>query len=124
MATKMEDKKLVDLKTEDMTKKGFSGFMGFIREQGVVGLSVGFILGGAVSGLSKSLVNDIISPLLSVLLGDLENLESAVLEIGEAQITWGSFVTNMIDFVVIAGVVYFVVKGLRLDKLDKKKPKK
>ena len=44
-------------------------FMDFIREQGVVGLAVGFILGGAVSKVVSSLVEDIINPILGILLG-------------------------------------------------------
>lgn len=100
------------------------GFMSFIREQGVVGLAVGFILGGAVSGLVSSLVNDIINPVLGLILGFAENLESASLKIASAEIRWGSFLTVLIDFIVIALVVYFGVRALKLDKLDKKKEKK
>lgn len=97
------------------------GFLDFIREQGVVGLAVGFILGGAVSKLVASLVGDIISPLLALLLKNIENLQGAYLQIGSAKIMWGSFLNVFIDFVVIAFVVYFGVKLLKLDRLDKKK---
>lgn len=96
-------------------------FLDFIREQGVVGLAVGFILGGAVSGLVASLVNDIINPLLALALGGLENLSEATLNIGPAVILWGDFLNALVDFIVIALVVYFGVKWLRLDKLDRKK---
>ncbi len=97
------------------------GFLDFIREQGVVGLAVGFILGGAVSKLVASLVEDIISPVLALGMNNIENLSEAALQIGEARIMWGSFINVLIDFVVIALVVYFGVKLLKLDKLDKKK---
>ncbi|HAI62910.1 MAG: Large-conductance mechanosensitive channel-like protein [candidate division WWE3 bacterium GW2011_GWF2_41_45] len=97
------------------------GFLDFIREQGVVGLAVGFILGGAVSKLVASLVGDIISPLLASGLKNIENLQGAYLQVGTAKIMWGSFVNVFIDFVVIALVVYFGVKLLKLDRLDKKK---
>jgi large conductance mechanosensitive channel len=97
------------------------GFVDFIRGQGVVGLAVGFILGGAVSELVKSLVTDIINPLLSVILGSAQNLKGAVLEVGPIAIAWGNFLNIFINFVVIAAVVYFGVKWLKLDeKLDKK----
>ena len=95
--------------------------MNFIREQGVVGLAVGFILGGAVSKVVASLVKDIINPILGIVLGATQGLESASFRIGSAQIMWGSFVSILIDFLVIALVVYYGVKGLKLDKLDKKK---
>jgi large conductance mechanosensitive channel len=97
------------------------GFLDFVREQGVVGLAVGFILGGAVSKLVAALVEDIISPILSLGLQNIENLSEAYVQIGEAKIMWGDFLNVLIDFLVIALVVYYGVKLLKLDKLDKKK---
>jgi large conductance mechanosensitive channel len=97
------------------------GFLDFIREQGVVGLAVGFILGGAVSKLVASLVESIISPVLSLGLSNVENLQQAYLQVGAAKIMWGEFLNVLIDFLVIALVVYFGVKVLKLDNLDKKK---
>lgn len=102
-------------------KNPLSGFLIFIREQGIIGLSIGFILGGAVSGLAKSLVNDILSPLLAILLGKVSDFSEAVWVVGEAEIRWGSFVMTLLDFILIAIVVYFFIKGLGLDKIDKKK---
>lgn len=96
------------------------GFMNFIREQGVVGLAVGFILGGAVSKVVSSLVEDIINPVLGIVLGAAGNLNEASLKMGPAELMWGNFISVVIDFVVIALVVYYGVKKLRLDKLDKK----
>lgn len=97
------------------------GFLDFIREQGVVGLAVGFILGGAVSKLVAALVEDIISPILAIGLNNLENLSDAYLQVGAARIMWGDFLNVTVDFIVIALVVYFGVKALKLDKADKKK---
>lgn len=97
------------------------GFLQFVREQGVVGLAVGFLLGGAVSKLVASFVNDIISPLLAWFMNDIDNLKGAYLQLGSARVMWGNFLNVMIDFVVVALVVYFGVKLLKLDKLDKKK---
>jgi large conductance mechanosensitive channel len=96
------------------------GFMEFIRKQGVIGLAVGFILGGAVSKVVASLVEDIINPILGVALGAAGGLESASVKLGTVQIRYGSFIGVLIDFLVIAMVVYYGVKGLGLDKLDKK----
>ena len=95
-------------------------FLDFIREQGVVGLAVGFILGGAVSKVVTSLVTDIINPVLGVILGGVGNLSTISLQIGSVNLMWGSFVSVLIDFLVIALVVYFGVRGIGLDKLDKK----
>lgn len=96
------------------------GFIEFIREQGVVGLAIGFILGGAVSKVVSALVEDIINPLVGILLGAVGGLEGAVLKIGPAEIKYGHFTGALIDFVIIAFVVYYIFKGLE-KKIDKKK---
>lgn len=97
------------------------GFLDFIREQGVVGLAVGFILGGAVSKVVTALVTDIINPLLGIVLGATEGLKTASFGIGSAQILYGDLISVLIDFLVVALVVYYGVKGLGLNKLDKVK---
>jgi len=84
-------------------------------------LAVGFILGGAIAKLVSSLVNDIINPLVGLLLGAAGDLKEDYLQVGGSRVMWGSFVANLVDFTIIAFVVYFGVKLFRLDKLDKKK---
>lgn len=96
-------------------------FLNFVREQGVVGLAVGFILGGAVKQLVSSLIADIINPILGIFLGLTGNLKDAYFQLGPAKILYGNFLSTLIDFLVVAAVVYFGVKGLKLDKIDKKK---
>lgn len=97
------------------------GFINFVREQGVVGFAVGFILGGAVSKVVSALVTDIINPLIAVALGGIKNLKDAYIPVGDARILWGDFLNVTIDFLILAFVVYFGVKWLKLDRLDKKK---
>ena len=97
------------------------GFLDFIREQGVVGLAVGFILGGAISKVVSSIVNDLVNPLLGVVLGAAGNIRDEAFLIGSVKVTYGNFLGNLIDFLVIALVVYYGVKKLGLDKMDKKK---
>ncbi len=99
-------------------------FIKFIRKQGVAGLAVGFILGGAVSKLVAALVEDIVNPILSVALGATDNLRDATLRLGEVAIKWGDFLSITIDFIVIAAVVYLLVTVLRLDRLDVKEEEK
>ena len=96
-------------------------FINFIREQGVIGLAVGFILGGSVSKVVSSLVTDVINPVIGIFLGKAGNLANASFEIQGSVIKWGSFISAILDFVVLAAVVYFVIKGMNLDRLDKKK---
>jgi len=105
-------------------KEKLSGFFEFIREQGTIGLAVGFILGGAVSKVVASLVADIVNPIVGIALGAAGNLSDYSLKIGPATIKYGNFLAVLIDFIIIAAVVYFGIKGLGLDKLDKKKDSK
>lgn len=95
------------------------GFMDFIRAQGVVGLAVGFILGGAVSKTVSSLVDNIINPLVGAMLGKVALADKA-LTIGDISLKYGAFISTLVDFIIVAAVVYFGVKALGLDKLDKK----
>jgi len=101
-------------------KQQFEGFLEFIRKQGAVGLAVGFILGGAVSKLVSSVVTDLVNPIIGIFLGQLGNLTNLIIPIFSAQIKIGNFISTFIDFAIIAAVVYFGVKKLGLDKLDKK----
>lgn len=102
----------------------FSGFLEFVRMQGVVGLAVGFLLGGAVSKVVTALINDIVNPLVGLLFAHTENLKDAALQIGASKIMWGDFVSTLLDFMIVAAVVYFGVKGIGLENLDKKKEEK
>ncbi|NTW45855.1 MAG: MscL family protein [Candidatus Moranbacteria bacterium] len=99
------------------------GFAQFIREQGVIGLATGFILGGAVSKVVSAFVTDIINPILSIALGAADEFRQSAVSVGGAQILWGDFLSVLIDFVIVAAVVYFGFKVLGLEKLDKKKEK-
>lgn len=104
-----------------MTKNStLTGFIDFIRTQGVIGLAVGFILGGAVSKLVTALVEDIINPLVGLALGKVDLADKAI-TIGTASLLYGAFISTIIDFIIIAAVVYFGIKSLGLDKLDKPK---
>ena len=102
------------------------GFLDFIRTQGVVGLAVGLLLGGAVSLLVKSLIDNVIMPPVGLLLGSNDGLKGLSWAIGTvdgepAVIHYGTFLNDFINFVVIALVVYFIFHALGLTKLDKKK---
>lgn len=98
-----------------------NGFLNFIREQGVVGLAVGFILGGAVSKVVTALITDIVNPLLGIVLGVVGDFKSAYILVGSSKVMWGDFLSALVDFLVVAAVVYFGVVLLRINRLDKKK---
>ena len=103
--------------------KQIDGFMTFVREQGVVGLAVGLILGGAVSKFVTAIINDLVNPIVGILLGSTEGLAKMkfVIPGTNAAIMWGHLISAALDFVVIAAVVYYVVHGLGFDRADKKK---
>ncbi|MCQ2571335.1 MAG: MscL family protein [Candidatus Saccharibacteria bacterium] len=120
--------KAAGTKAKDFTKAGFSklksgsgGFMQFIREQNVVGLAVGLILGTAASGLVNSLINNVIMPPLGFLLGSADGIRGLTLNMGttpagqEAVLAYGAFINDLINFLVLALVVYMVIKFLKLD---------
>jgi len=96
-------------------------FLNFIREQGVIGLAVGFLLGGAVSKFVTSFITDLINPIIGVILGMAGGLKDAYFSIGTVKFMYGDFISSLIDFIVICFVVYFSVRILKLDRLDKKK---
>ncbi len=97
------------------------GFIDFVRTQGVVGLAVGLILGGAVSELVKSIIDNLVNPILGLILGSAEGLKEASFALGGATIAYGAFLNTLINFVVIAFIVYYGVKKFGLDKIDKPK---
>ena len=110
-------------------KNQINGFMTFIRTQGVVGLAVGLVLGGAVTILVTSLVNNVVMPPIGLLLGSANGLKGLSWTVGTtsdgapAMLNYGVFLNDLINFLVIALVVYVIVRLLKVDKFDKKKDK-
>lgn len=101
------------------------GFMGFVREQGVIGLAIGLVLGTQVKTVVDQLIASFINPLLGLVLPGKGNLVdktfSTSLGDKSASFGYGAFLSVLLSFVIVAAIIYFVVKGLKLDKLDKKK---
>lgn len=107
------------------TRAQLDGFMDFIRTQGVVGLAIGIVIGTQVKALTDQLVASFINPIVGLVLpgsGDLAQ-KTFVLTIGQKQAIfhYGAFIAVLISFITVAAVVYYIIKGLKLDKLDKKK---
>jgi large conductance mechanosensitive channel len=88
----------------------FKEFKEFIMRGNVLDLAVGVIIGGAFGKIVGSLVNDIIMPLIGVLLGGV-NFSEQSSQIGNAVITWGVFVQSIIDFLIVAFVIFLVVRA-------------
>ncbi|HSX08058.1 MAG TPA: MscL family protein [Candidatus Saccharimonadales bacterium] len=106
--------------------KQLGGFVGFLREQAVVGLAIGIVIGSQVQTIAKALVADFINPVVALVMPGAGDLANKVFYIHRPdapaqKFMWGDFVSNVISFVILVAVIYFVIKGFRLDKLDKKK---
>lgn len=105
-------------------KKEVRSFWDFVSEQGIIGFAVGFILGTSVSTVVNSLVADIVNPILGIFLGRFDDLRSVYIEISGSKIMYGSFLSSVIDFLVIALVIYVIVKKIKVpgcEDIDKKK---
>lgn len=97
----------------------FEEFRKFVMRGNVLDLAVGVIIGGAFGKIVASLVNDILMPLIGVLLGGV-NFSEQKASIGEAVITWGVFVQTVIDFLIVAFVIFLIVKAA--NKMKKAPP--
>lgn len=90
-------------------KKFFKEFKEFATKGNVMDLAIAVIIGGAFAKIVSSLVADIMTPLIGLLLGgtDFNNL---MIEVGESKIMYGLFLQNVFDFIVIALVIFTLIK--------------
>ena len=102
-----------------------AGFVNFIREQGVVGMAVGLAIGTAAGDTVKKLVTAFVDPLVQLIVGSQQGLQSASFTVEIAgrrgEFLYGAFISSLITLIAVAFVIYAIVHFLRLDKLDKKK---
>ena len=118
----LKEKKIVSAAIKDTH---MAGFVNFIREQGVVGMAVGLAIGTAAGDTVKKLVTAFIDPLVQLVVGSQQGLQSAsfTVEIAgrKGEFLYGAFISSLITLIAVAFVVYAIVHFLKLDKLDKKK---
>lgn len=97
-------------------------FKEFISRGNVMDLAVGVIIGGAFTAIVNSLVNDIVMPVLSLITGGFDFTELCI-KLGEgeeaASLNYGSFISAIINFVLIAIVIFLIIKAI--NKVSKKK---
>ena len=92
--------------------KGFmTGFKQFIARGNVMDMAVGVIIGGAFSDITTSLFNDIIMPILGIFTGSISFANMAV-EVNGAVIGYGNFIQAVLNFLVMAFVVFCLVKAM------------
>ena len=118
----LKEKKIVSAAIKDTH---MAGFVNFIREQGVVGMAVGLAIGTAAGDTVIKLVTAFIDPLVQLVVGSQQGLQSASFTVEVAgrkgEFLYGAFVSSLITLIAVAFVVYAIVHFLKLDKLDKKK---
>jgi large conductance mechanosensitive channel len=92
-------------------------FKKFISRGNVMDLAVGVIIGGAFQAIVTSLVNDLITPLISIATKNV-NFADLSVKVGEAELTYGNFISAIINFFIVALVIFFMVKAM--NKLEEK----
>lgn len=98
-------------------------FKKFILRGSVVDLAIGVLIGGAFQNIVASFTNNIISPILGCF--SEVNFSSFTLKLGKLNLTYGAFITDVINFVIMAFVVFLIVKFLnKLSTIGNKKEEK
>ena len=92
-------------------------FREFAMRGNVVDLAVGVIIGGAFGKIITSLVDDILMPLIGLFTGGVDFSERVLL-LGGAELRWGAFVQNIIDFLIMAFVIFLMVRAINRMKRD------
>jgi large conductance mechanosensitive channel len=86
----------------------FDGFRKFIMRGNVVDLAVAVVIGAAFTDVVNSLVEDIINPILAAIVGK-PDFSDLTITIRDSVITYGNFITAIINFLLVAAAIYFVV---------------
>ncbi len=98
-------------------------FKKFIARGNVLDLAVGVIVGGAFSSIVSSLVNNIFTPILGLIMGgiDFSNLS---ITFRDTKIMYGAFIQSIIDFLIVAFCLFLVVKAMNKINVKREEPKK
>ena len=106
-------------------KKFFEEFRTFISKGNVIDLAVAVVIGNAFNAIVSSLVDDIIMPLVGMLIGGIDFSDIKV-TLGDANIMFGKFIQNIVDFLIVALTIFIVVKAFNAlqEKTKKKEEKK
>lgn len=110
---------------KDLIKQGkgfINDFKEFISRGNVLDMAVGVIIGTAFGKIVTSIVNDILMPMIGVIIGG-HDFSSLSIEIGDAMINYGMFIQNVIDFLIIAICIFVIVQVVNTI-MHKEEPKK
>ena len=110
-------KKKIDIVEGIKSKKGLIGeFKEFISRGNVIDLAVGVVMGSAFTAIVTSLVNDMITPLIGLIMGGIEGVK-------DAEICYGKFIQAVINFLIVSLVIFFVIKAMNSLKRKKEEVK-
>lgn len=102
-----------------------TGFVDFIRSQGIIGLAVGLAIGTAAGDTVRKIVEGFINPIVQFIVGSGDKLATATWHIElfgrTADFAWGAALSSAITLLATALVIYWLVNIFKLDRLDKKK---
>lgn len=100
-------------------------FKTFLNRGNAIELAVGVVIGSSFSSIVNSLVNDVITPIIGLFVGGFDFSTLKIHLLGESYIMIGSFIQNIIDFVIVAFVLFLVVKTMNAaeELKNKRKPK-
>ncbi len=105
-------------------KKFLGEFKTFISKGNVMDLAVAVVIGNAFNAIVSSLVNDVIMPFIGLLIGGI-NFSDIKITLGDANIMFGKFIQNIVDFLIVAFTIFIVVKAFnKLQEKTKKKEEK
>jgi large conductance mechanosensitive channel len=94
-------------------------FLDFLKEYKIFALAIAFVMGGASTSLVNSLVNDVLMPIVEPLMSS--SWREAVFSIGPVHIVYGAFLAQLVNFTILAFIVFFVTKKiLKMEKEEKK----
>lgn len=111
-------KKLTKEQLLESNKKTFNEFKKFISKGNIIDLAVGVIIGGAFSKIVTSIVNDILMPIIGVIIGGLD-FTNLTIQFKNATVAYGNFIQNVIDFLIVSICIFTLVKFI--SKFEKKK---
>ncbi|MBQ6013693.1 MAG: large-conductance mechanosensitive channel protein MscL [Firmicutes bacterium] len=97
-------------------------FKSFISRGNVVDMAVGVVIGGAFTAIITSLVNDVIMPVIGMVTGGI-NFSELKATVGSAELCYGNFIQAIVNFLLVALVLFCVIKSLnKMKKKEEEKP--
>jgi large-conductance mechanosensitive channel len=105
--------------------KQFGGFVEFLREQSVIGIGIGLVLGTQIKTVVDAIMKSFVDPITTLVLPGQQLLTDKTVSVHlgsrHADIGWGNIAYSLFSFIMVALIVYAIFKLLKLDKLSKKK---